>query len=165
MEVARAAGLRTAWSDKHAAYELFNGNSGTGVQDYFTPEINSNAPLTTSTANDWTTDNALTMQYDSYKVQAVINWINGFDHSGASRPGTPALFGMNFQTVSTAEKLPTSNGLTGGHLPDGTRPGPLLQRALDYIDARVGAMVAAIKARHLERSTVIILTAKHGQSP
>jgi hypothetical protein len=165
MEVAKAAGLRTAWSDKHAAYEIFNGNSGTGVQDYFTPEINSNAPLTTSTDNDWTTDNALTMRYDSYKVQAVLNGINGFDHSGATRPGTPALFGMNFQTVSTAEKLPTSDGLTGGYLADGKTPGPLLKRALVYIDAKVGAMVDAIKDRHLERNTVIILTAKHGQSP
>lgn len=165
MEVAKAAGLRTAWSDKHAAYEVFNGNSGTGVQDYFTPEINSNAPSTTSTTNDWTTDNALTMQYDSYKVQAVLNWINGFDHTGATRPGTPAIFGMNFQTVSTAEKLPTSDGLTGGYLADGKTPGPLLQRALNFIDAKVGAMVEAIKDRHLERNTVIILTAKHGQSP
>jgi hypothetical protein len=165
MEVARGAGLRTAWSDKHASYEVFNGNSGTGVQDFFTPEINSNAPLTTSTTNDWTTDNALTIQYDSYKVQAVINWINGYDHSGATRTGTPAIFGMNFQTVSTAEKLPTSNGLTGGYLPDGKTPGPLLQRALDYINAKVGSMVEAIKDRHLEKSTVIILTAKHGQSP
>ncbi len=43
-EVARAAGLRTAWSDKHAAYEILNGPSGTGVQDLFTPEINSDAP-------------------------------------------------------------------------------------------------------------------------
>ena len=165
MEVARAAGLRTAWSDKHAAYEIFNGNSGTGVQDYFTPEINSNAPLTTSTSNDWTTDNALTMQYDSYKVQAVLNWINGLDHSGASRLGTPAIFGMNFQAVSTAEKLPTSDGLAGGYLADGKTPGALLQRALDYINAKVAAMVEAIKDRHLDKSTVIILTAKHGQSP
>ena len=40
-EVARADGLRTAWSDKHPAYEILNGPSGTGVQDLFTPEINS----------------------------------------------------------------------------------------------------------------------------
>ena len=42
-EVARSAGLRTAWSDKHAAYEILNGPSGTGIQDLFTPEINSDA--------------------------------------------------------------------------------------------------------------------------
>ena len=165
MEVATAARLGTAWSDKHAAYELFNGNSGSGVKDYFTPEINSNAPLTTSTTGDWTTDNALTMQYDSYKVQAVINWINGRDHSGATRVATPAILGMNFQTISTAEKLPSSNGLTGGYMADGKTPGLLLQRALDYINAKVGSMVDALKARHLDRNTVIILTAKHGQSP
>ena len=163
-EVARKAGLRTAWSDKHAAYEIVNGPSGTGVQDLFTPEINSDAP-TPGSSNDWTSDNALTMQYDSYKVHAVLNEINGFDHSGATRVGTPAIFGMNFQTVSTAQKLPTSNGLTGGYLADGVTPGPLLSRALDFIDARVGELVAAIRARGLDGSTVIVLSAKHGQSP
>ena len=163
-EVARKAGLRTAWSDKHVAYEVLNGPSGTGIQDLFAPEINSNAP-TAGSSNDWTTDNALTMQYDGYKVQSVINEINGYDHSGTSRVGTPAIFGMNFQTVSTAQKLPASDGLTGGYEADGVTPGPLLQRALDFINTKVGGMVEAIKERGLQGSTVIILSAKHGQSP
>jgi len=163
-EVARAAGLRTAWSDKHPAYEILNGPSGAGVQDLFTPEINSDAP-TAGAANDWTTDNALTRQYDNYKVEAVVNEIDGLDHSGTTRVGTPAIFGMNFQTVSTAEKLPTSNGLTGGYLANGMTPGPLLVRALDFINTEVGAMVDALRNRGLDRSTVIILSAKHGQSP
>ena len=47
------------------------------------------------------------------------------------------MFGMNFQTVSTAEKLPTSDGLMGGDYPGTTTPGPLLQRALQYIDDQV----------------------------
>ena len=72
---------------------------------------------------------------------------------------------MNFQTVSTAQKLPVSDGLTGGYLPGGTVPGPLLVRALNYINTEVGAMVAEIRARGLERSTAIIISAKHGQSP
>ena len=163
-EVARAAGLRTAWSDKHVAYEIANGPSGNGVRDLFAPEINSDAP-TAGSPNDWTTDNALTMQYDTYKVQSVLNEINGFDHSGTSNVGSPAIFGMNFQTVSTAQKLPTSDGLTGGYLADGGTPGPLLQRALGFVNAKVGQMVDAIKARHLQQDTVIILSAKHGQSP
>ena len=77
----------------------------------------------------------------------------------------PAIFGMNFQTVSTAQKLPSSDGLAGGYLPGGTVPGPLLVRALDYVNAEVGAMVAEISARGLAGSTAIILSAKHGQSP
>ena len=108
-EVARAAGLRTAWSDKHAAYEILQGPSGTGIQDLFTPEINSDAPSPGS-PGDWTSDNALTQQYDAYKVHAVLNEIDGFDHSGSTKVGTPAIFGMNFQSVSTAEKLPISGG-------------------------------------------------------
>jgi hypothetical protein len=162
-EVARGAGLRTAWSDKHPAYEILNGPSGAGIQDLFTPEINSNAP-TAGASNDWTTDNALTQQFDSYKVQAIVNEIKGFDHSGTQSVGTPAIFGMNFQTVSTAQKLPTSNGLTGGYDAGGT-PGPLVQRALDYVDAQVATMLDTIRSQHLARSTDIILSAKHGQSP
>jgi len=164
MEVAHDAGLLTAWADKHASYEILNGPSGHGVKDFFTPEINSDAP-TLGSPIDWTKDNALTMQYDSYKVSAVLNWINGFDHSGSNQVGTPAIYGMNFQTVSTAQKLPKSDGLTGGYMADGVTPGPLLQHALDYISAQLGAMVSAIKARHQSHNTVIILTAKHGQSP
>ena len=163
-EVARAAGLRTAWSDKHVAYDVVNGPSGAGVQDLFAPEINSDAP-TAGSPNDWTTDNALTMQYDGYKVQAVLNEIAGFDHSGMNRVGTPAIFGMNFQTVSTAEKLPVSDGLTGGYLADGVTPGPLLQRALDFISSKIGELTDAIQDNGLQSSTVIVLSAKHGQSP
>ena len=162
--VARDHGLRTAWSDKHPAYQILSGPSGTGVQDYFTPEINSQA-LGFPAGEDWTSDNAATMQYDSYKVQAILNEINGFDHSGKTRVGVPAIFGMNFQTVSTAQKLPTSDGLTGGYLPGGKIPGPLLVRALGYVDAKIGAMIARIQADGLAGSTAIIVSAKHGQSP
>ena len=163
-EVARAAGLRTAWVDKHPAYEILNGPSGTGIQDEFTPEINSDAP-SKGASNDWTSDNELTMRYDGFKVQAVLNEIAGMDHSGTSHVGTPAIFGMNFQSVSTAEKLPVSDGLAGGYLRDGVTPGPLLRRALGFIDAQVASFQAALKAQGLDRSTVIILTAKHGQAP
>ncbi len=152
-EVARAAGLRTAWSDKHPAYEILNGPSGTGVQDLFTPEINSQASVSGS---DWTKDNALTQLYDSYKVQAVLNEIHGFDHSGKNHLGTPAIFGMNFQTVSTAEKL-----LAGGYMTDGVTPSPLLAGALDYINNQVGLMLGELNLSN----TVVILSAKHGQSP
>ena len=38
-EVIREAGGRTAWSDKHLAYEFTNGPSGRGVVDLYTPEV------------------------------------------------------------------------------------------------------------------------------
>lgn len=41
----------------------------------------------------------------------------------------------------------------------------MLSAALDYIDAKVGALQAAIQAAGLADSTVIVLSAKHGQSP
>jgi hypothetical protein len=161
-EVARQAGLRTAWADKHPAYEILDGPSGTGVQDLFTPEINS---LAAGGPGDWTTDNAATQRYDSYKVRAVLNEIDGYDHSGARRVGTPAVFGLNFQSVSTAQKLPLSGGRPGGYLPGDGGPGPVLSSALDFVDRQVAALTAELKRHHLDRSTTIILSAKHGQSP
>ncbi|WP_370643594.1 alkaline phosphatase family protein [Amycolatopsis sp. DSM 110486] len=162
-EVARQAGLRTAWSDKHPAYELLNGPSGTGVQDLFTPEINSQVPGGGSGA-DWTTDNAATQRYDSYKARAVLNEIDGYDHSGTAKVGTPAVFGLNFQSVSTAQKLPVSGGQAGGYLAGGA-PGPVVRSALDFVDRQLGAFTAELERRHLDRSTTIVLSAKHGQSP
>jgi hypothetical protein len=175
-EVAKAAGMRTAWSDKHPVYESFNGPSGSGIEDLFTPEIDSTAiePNGTPYPGDisWTGDNAATQQYDGYKVQAIINEIDGYDHSGSGQKvGTPAIFGMNFQTVSTAEKLFSSEAtiggpvLAGGYLPGTTTPGPLLSNALDYINAQLQRMVDEIHEQGLSSSTAIIITAKHGQSP
>ncbi len=174
-EVAHQHGLLTAWSDKHPAYLILSGPSGQGVDDFFTPEINSsanrNAP-TDSSQPDWTTDNLFTQQYDNYKVEAVLNWINGHRHDGSGNPGTPAIFGVNFQAVSTGQKLPTSRTegdlsgtAAGGYLADGATPGKVLDHALDFVDASLGKMVNALKQRGIYDRTAIIISAKHGQSP
>jgi predicted AlkP superfamily pyrophosphatase or phosphodiesterase len=174
-EVAHHHHLRTAWSDKHPAYQILSGRSGEGVDDYFTPEINSSAnPSAPTDPNqpDWTKDNLATQQYDDYKVQAVIHWINGHHHDGSGDPGTPALFGMNFQSVSTGQKLPASTTegdasgtAAGGYLADGATPGPVLSNALYFVDHSLGKMVAALEQRGLFDRTAIIVSAKHGQSP
>src|SRR2546430_6880700 len=161
-EVARAHHLVTAWSDKHPAYDILQGPSGEGIQDLFTPEVNS---LADAAGDDWTKVNSLTRQYDGYKVQAVLNEIDGYDHSRSIKLGTPAIFGMNFQSVSTAQKLPTSDGQPGGYLADGVTPGPVLAGALGYVDAQVGRFVAELSARGLADRTAVIVSAKHGQSP
>ncbi|MEU3339446.1 alkaline phosphatase family protein [Streptomyces sp. NPDC006668] len=162
-DVARKAGLRTAWSDKHVAYEILGGPSGKGIQDLFAPEINSTA-IGYPAGEDWTKDNAATEQYDGYKVQAVLNEIDGYDHGRTHKVGTPAVFGMNFQSVSTAQKLPASDGLTGGYTSKGV-PGPLLAKNLAYVDRQIGAFLGELRKRHLASSTTVILSSKHGQSP
>lgn len=75
------------------------------------------------------------------------------------------MFGLNFQSVSTAQKLPASGGRPGGYLPGGVNPGPVLTSALDFVDGRIGAFLAELRRQHLDRSTTVILSAKHGQSP
>jgi hypothetical protein len=176
-EVAHQHGMHTAWSDKHAAYEILNGPSGNGIDDLFAPEINSSATDFAPPADpgpDWTKDNTNTQKYDSFKVQAVINWINGHDHAGLGNPGVPAIYGMNFQSVSTAQKLnkssyfvDPSNGNSlvtdglGGYSANGVSPDVVLQSALTFVDNKLGAMIKALDPR----DTVLILSAKHGQSP
>jgi hypothetical protein len=189
-QVIHAAGLRTAYAEKHAIYSSFNGpgSDGQTIDDFFAPEIDSQAvepngvPYPVDGA--WTADDAATKQYDSYKVQAVINWINGHDHSGRGpKVGTPAIYGMNFQAVSVAEKLkqspttligPNAQGhytedtpVPGGYMTVNGRqvPGPLLQSALDYVNNALERMVETIQADDEAGSTAIVLTAKHGQSP
>jgi hypothetical protein len=70
-------GLRTAWSDKHPAYEILNVPSGNGVQDLFTPEINSSSDPSNPAGKDWTADNAKTRQYDAFKAQAFLSETTG----------------------------------------------------------------------------------------
>jgi len=184
-QVIHNAGMRTAWSDKHAIYTSFNGpnSGGNSIDDFFGPEIDSQAvepngvPYPTDT--DWAHDDAATKQYDGYKVQAVINELNGFDHSGANKVGVPAILGMNFQTVSVAEKVDSPSTLTknpdgtytegptelAGYYPGGTTPRPLLASAFRYVNAQLRRMVRTIRRDGLASSTAIIITAKHGQSP
>ena len=79
---------------------------------------------------------------------------------------------MNFQSVSTAQKLPISRtegdlsgNAAGGHLADGATPGPVLGNALDFVDQSLGRMAKALNDRGLLNRTGIIVSAKHGQSP
>src|SRR5262245_48380283 len=51
-EVAKAAGLYTAYSEKRPSYDILNGPSGTGVDDLYTPEIAYNNPTANATLKD-----------------------------------------------------------------------------------------------------------------
>jgi hypothetical protein len=181
-EVAKQAHLRTAWSDKHPAYEIVSGPSGHGVDDLFTPEINSYTPESANTTHVVNTSSVQgTENYDDTKVTAILNQIAGFDHTGTGRRvGAPAIFGMNFQAVSVAQKLvgnvnpdgsppADTNLVNGGYQIDSATglpvPTPLLAGALDHTDHSIGQMLEALQQHHLRRSTLVIVTAKHGQSP
>lgn len=150
-EVAKAAGKRTAWSDKHPAYDLVNGPSGKGVDDLFVPEIN---------GDKITADVKKTASYDDTKVAAILNQIGGKDSSGKTEVGVPAIFGMNFQAVSVGQKN-AGNGYKNAD----AEPSDGLAEALAHTDASLGKVVAELKAKNLFESTMIIVTAKHGQSP
>jgi hypothetical protein len=174
-EVAHAAGKHTAWSDKHLAYELVTGPSGQGLDDFFAPEINSVATNLVPGApagDDYTTSFAETEVYDDFKVQAILNQIDGkwsddglagaTDTAGGA-PGVPAIFGMNFQAVSVAQKNARTDH--GGYKDAAATPDLELADALAHTDASIGRMAAELEARGQLASTLIIVTAKHGQSP
>jgi len=150
-EVIKQAGGRTAWSDKHPAYEFLNGPSGNGVDDLFTPEIR----LVTKARSIPKTE-----AYDDTKVEAILHEIDGKDHTGSKDVGVPEIFGMNFQSISMAQKMKGFGYLDG----DGT-PSAGLSDALDHTDQSLGKMVSKLKERNLLETTLIIVTAKHGDVP
>jgi predicted AlkP superfamily pyrophosphatase or phosphodiesterase len=164
--VARDAGLYTAWSDKHPSYDLVNGPPGDGVDDLYVPEINS-VPKS----------EIPTQAYDTLKVEAVLNEIDGRKSACgvdfnpfltcASAP-VPAILGMNFQVVSVAQKQTATTSppeVSGGYLNHGTQFSAPLENALQFVDHSLAHMVAELDGQGLTGSTEIIVTAKHGQSP
>jgi predicted AlkP superfamily pyrophosphatase or phosphodiesterase len=184
--------LRTAWSDKHAAYDIVNGNDpdtqptngpGTNVDDFFAPEINSDlsqanvqlvhtlglqstAPDPTTTpcpgphCKDFTSSIDGVEFYDGIKVQAILNEIHGFDHTGRFNLAVPTLFGMNFQSVSVGQKLKI-----GGYKDAIGTPTNNLLNAIEFVDRSIGLMLNALHNARLSEKTLVIVSAKHGQSP
>ena len=188
--VIHSAGGYTAWSDKHAAYASVSGPTGTSVpsnvDDYYSPEINSNIigipGLTTvdglncdqngnapdNNGGDWTTSFQNIRCYDQLKANAIVNEIDGLDHLGSHATKVPNIFGMNFQAVSVGEKLIEKiNGVKvkGGYLDAAGTPSANLKTEIEFVDANIGRMVSELKSRGLLNSTLVIITAKHGQSP
>jgi hypothetical protein len=173
-EVIKAAGGYTAWSDKHPAYEDLAGPSGKGLDELFAPEINSQDTLDpgAQTGDDYTTSYTGVRTYDSIKVHAVLNWIDGFNAVGTQKlSAAPAVFGMNFQSVSVGQKLAhagdadTNKRLTGGYLNGNATPGNALTLQLNFVDASIGAMESELVRQGIADSTLFIISAKHGQSP
>ena len=174
-EVIKSAGLYTAWSDKHPAYEDLSGPSGKGLDELFAPEINSQDTLDAGAqvGDDYTTSYTGVRTYDSIKVKAVLNWIDGFNSTGTTKlAGAPAIFGMNFQSVSVGQKLAKAGdadfktpSLTGGYLDSNATPGTALTVQLQFVDDALGQFRKELTAQGLASSTLIIVSAKHGQSP
>jgi len=179
--VIHAAGGYTAWSDKHPAYLSVSGpGNGTNVDDYYAPEVNSPVvalPVTTPTGisctpipdqtdtSDFTRGFQNIQCYDTLKVNAILNEIDGKTHDGKSPAPVPALYGMNFQAVSVGQKLIEKQGPTGGYQDAIGTPTTSLMQEIVFVDKSIGEMVAHLKSSGRFDSTLIIITSKHGQSP
>ena len=166
-EIVKRHGGRTAWSDKHPAYEWLAGPSGEGLDDLFALEQDSLIPGTkVKTTGSFKAER----DFDEARVQALLNEMRGLDSTGTSKASVPQLFGMNFQAVSVGQKLPKSGlgdepGLVGGYTgPDG-KPGRGLAAQMAYVDDALGELMAGLSANGLAESTLVIVSAKHGQSP
>ena len=172
----------TAWSDKHPAYSsVASGTGPTALDDFYAPEINSNViglpGVTTPTGihcdavldpnsnlTAWTNSFQNIQCYDTLKVDAILNWIDGKTHLGGGKMKVPNIFGMNFQAVSVGQKL-IANGVDGGYLDAAGTPSAALLNEFLFVDASIGAFVKELKKQGLYDSTLIVITAKHGQSP
>jgi hypothetical protein len=121
-----------------------------------------------SASDTWTNSFQNIQCYDTLKVSAILNEINGKTHNGAAPARVPTVFGMNFQAVSVGQKLiekTLSPTVTGGYLDAQGTPTDALLGEIEFVDAAIGQMVATLKSNGLYGSTLIVITAKHGQSP
>jgi hypothetical protein len=166
-ELVKASGGRTGWSDKHPAYELLDGPSGTGLDDFFALEQDSLIPGTKlATTKSFKSER----DFDDARVKAILCEIGGMDSAGTTKEPVPTLFGMNFQAVSVGQKLPKSGpgddaGLVGGYADATGTPNSALAKQLDYVDGALGEITGALKANNLLDSTLIVIASKHGQAP
>src|SRR6201987_4920008 len=182
--VIHQAGGFAAWSDKHPAYSSVPSGIGpSALDDFYAPEINSNViglpgvktptgvPCSTiqdpgSDLTAWTNSFLNIQCYDQLKVNAILNEIDGKNHLGTKRTQVPTIFGMNFQAVSVGQKLIEKSTKTkGGYLDAQGTPSPSLLSEIEFVDDSIGAFVSELKKQGLYNSTLIVITAKHGQSP
>ncbi len=182
--VIHGAGGYAAWSDKHPAYSAVAAGLGPiALDDFYGPEINSSVialpGVTTPTGvscatiqdpgsdlTAWTNSFQNIQCYDTLKVNAILNEIEGKNHLGTKTTKVPNILGMNFQAVSVGQKLiESSNGVTGGYLDAAGTPTEALLGEFKFVDASIGAFVNELKSEGLYDSTLIVITAKHGQSP
>jgi Type I phosphodiesterase / nucleotide pyrophosphatase len=177
--VIHAAGGYTAWIDKHPSYAMVAGPGGTGLNDYYAPEVDSNvvglpgvktslgascATVRDATASSWNASFEDIQCYDALRVDALLNEIAGKTHKG-SPAVTPAIMGMNFQSVYTGESVNEPGVGTGGYQNAAGLPSELLLEEIESVDVSIGDIVNALKNRGIYDDTLIIVTAKHGGSP
>jgi hypothetical protein len=184
--VIHAAGGYAAWSDKHPAYSsVASGIGPNALDDFYAPEINSSVialpgvktptgiscakvPDPNADLTAWTNSFQNIQCYDQLKVNAVLNWIDGKNRLGVktSTSKVPTVFGMNFQTLSVGQKLiEKSNSTKGGYLDAQGTPSAALLSEFQFVDGSIAAFVNELKKQGLYDSTLIVITAKHGQSP
>jgi hypothetical protein len=178
--VVHSAGGYTAWIDKHASYSFTAGPGGMGLDDYYSPEVDSTViPLPgVSTAlgascakirdpkgtSSWTSSFENIQCYDALKVHALINEIQGRTHNGAAA-STPELFGMNFQAVYIGVSVNEPGIAKGGYQNAAGAPSEELFKEIQFVDASIGDIVTALKNKGIYDDTLLIVTAKHGGSP
>ncbi len=178
--VIHRAGGYTAWIDKHPSYSFVVGPGGTGLDDYYSPEVNSAvvalpgvktaegvpcSPIRDMTnTSSWTNSFDNIQCYDALKVNALVNEIAGKTHKGVEAR-IPAVFGMNFQSVYIGESVLEPNVGTGGYKNPAATPSDELLKQIEFVDASIGDIVSALKDRGIYDDTLIIITAKHGDSP
>jgi Type I phosphodiesterase / nucleotide pyrophosphatase len=179
--VVHSAGGYTAWIDKHASYSFTAGPGGTGLNDYYSPEVDSTViPLpgvttalgascssirdTVGGLSSWTNSFENIQCYDALKVNALLNEIAGKTHMGEPAE-VPALFGMNFQSVYIGESVSEPNVAVGGYQNAAALPSAELLQEIQFVDASIGQIVSALKDAGLYDKTLIVVTAKHGESP
>jgi arylsulfatase A-like enzyme len=72
---------------------------------------------------------------------------------------------MNFQSVYVGESVNEAGVAVGGYKNAAAVPGSELLGEIEYIDTAIGEIIGALKTASIYNNTLVIITAKHGESP
>ena len=152
-EVVTGVGYQTAYTDKHPAYDVVRGPSGTGLTVGYFPEI---AAVNTTLET--------TIPYDQLHVNAWLDWLDATTPVNSTTYGSkltevPTLFGGNFQSFSVAQKTIGYANDTENSFSDA------LITAMEFVDSSIGAVMDKLESKGLLEETLIVIASKHGQAP
>jgi len=156
--------------------KLVRGPSGAGLDDLYTPEVTNVGGLDNTVSvictHGTTTSRRSVSSTRSMGSPTTVSrrgcpkgvW-HGLPGCQRRPESLPRHTGSLLHQLNDRADAARLSGQPGGYIDGSGTPTEVLSYALDAVDADLGLIVEALRQRNLYESTLIIVTAKHGQSP
>jgi len=110
-----------------------------------------------------TKQTSLSQAYDDMRLFGLVNQISGYDTRRVGQAPTPAIYGMNFIALNTAEK--DSSGGISRDASGNEVVSPLMAGALAHVDESFRQILGDVRGFGQGNKTLVILTSHNGNNP